>query len=222
MNPAKHPDFPAVLLVDDSPLFPIHWLNDAIFCEYKLYLVNRRDSDVPRTLVMDEGKSEHADLYVHFAQTAVAGSLAEMLETSRSEVIHSREFPVVSRNYGIYGRIDDLVCGPDSYIIIDDKRNPSLFESDKRQVQGYCLAIKDILGMQDPRPIFAALRRTGTSDLTWKEKFGEQAERTVNNTIQRVHSLISGEAQFKPARNPAKCVKCRCKSVCTKVALKKK
>ncbi len=49
----------------------------------------------------------------------------EMLETSKTGEILSRELPVISKQHGIRGFIDEVWMTPDEFIIIDDKPGTS-------------------------------------------------------------------------------------------------
>ena len=169
------------------------------------------------TLDMVVGTKEHARLEEDFKKDAKPATFEEMLETSKTTEILSRELPVLSVHYGVRGYIDEVWMTPDEFIIIDDKPGTQAFASSINQVYGYCLAFKDtikpfknIIGAK--RGITAALRQRGTDNIFWSAYFDNKAESVIINLINRVQNLISGNEEFVPTQNPRKCRSCRLKS----------
>ncbi len=64
-------------------------------------------------------------LKTNFKDGAEPATFDEMLETSKTGEILSRELPVISKQYGIRGFIDEVWMTPDEFIIIDDKPGTS-------------------------------------------------------------------------------------------------
>ena len=135
-----------------------------------------------------------------------------MLESSKTGELLSREFPVVSANYGIRGFIDEIWMTPDEFIIIDDKPGTIPYYSSINQVYGYCLAFKDMI--QEDRQIVASLRERGTDNIFWASYFDAKAEKSIISLIDHVHDLISGNTEFNSTDNPNKCRKCRFNKIC--------
>lgn len=167
---------------------------------------------------MIEGKLEHERLESEFRGKAVPASLTDMLEQSKVIKVVSREFPVVSFQYGIHGKIDEIQLTPHEFVIIDDKPRKKVYLSDIHQVYGYCLAFKGIVGHKDSRQIVAELRERGTNNIYWKASFTETAENEIKTVINHIHDLILGENQFISNKNPNKCKACRFNHNCDRVA----
>ena len=112
---------------------------------------------------MVQGTKEHAILEDKFKVGAEPATFDEMLETSKTAEILSRELPVISKHYGIRGFIDEVWMTPDEFIIIDDKPGKVAYTSSINQVYGYCLAFKEML--PEKRRIVASLRERGTENI---------------------------------------------------------
>jgi len=168
---------------------------------------------------MIEGKKEHERLELEFREKAVPATFPEMVEKSKMTEIVSREFVVISIQYGIYGSIDEILLMPKEFVVIDDKPTLKAYLSDIQQVYGYCLAFKEVIKPIDRRPIAAALRKRGTDNIYWKSPFNGNAENEIINVINHVHRLISGDEQFNSNRNPNKCRNCRLKMKCDRVVM---
>lgn len=207
-----HPTVSQVKIIENKANFPISWLNKQGYCEYGIFLENVRQVKTAPTRAMLEGVKEHAVLEENFKEEAVPATFDEMLESSKTGELLSREFPVVSANYGIRGFIDEIWMTPDEFIIIDDKPGVIPYYSSINQVYGYCLAFKDMI--KEDRQIVASLRERGTDNIFWASYFDEKAEQAIINLINHVHDLISGNAGFNSTDNPNKCRKCRFNRIC--------
>lgn len=219
-----HPDISQVMIMEGKNNFPISWLNKQGYCEYSIYLENVKGIQIQPTLDMVIGTKEHARLETDFKKDAEPATFEEMLETSKTAEILSRELPVLSSHYGIRGFIDEVWMTPDEFIIIDDKPGSRAFASSIHQVYGYCLAFKDtIKSFKDiiggERTITAALRERGTDNIFWSAYFDKKAEENIINLINRLQNLISGREDYMPTQNPRKCRSCRFKRKCDKKAL---
>jgi len=212
-----HPDISQVMIREGRNNFPISWLNKQGYCEYSIYLENVKGVEVQPTLDMVVGTQEHARLEEDFKKDAEPATFEEMLETSKTAELLSRELPVISEKYGIRGYIDEVWMTPDEFVIIDDKPGSRAFPSSIHQVFGYCLAFKDTV--KDNRKIIASLRERGTDKIFWSTYFNQEAENNIKSLINRVHNLILGKEEFLPTRNPRKCRSCRLKIKCDKKAL---
>jgi len=212
-----HPDISQVMIRGGRNNFPISWLNKQGYCEYSIYLENVKGVEVQPTLDMVIGTQEHTRLEEDFKKDAEPATFEEMLETSKTLELLSRELPVISESYGIRGYIDEVWMTPDEFVIIDDKPGSRAFPSSIHQVFGYCLAFKDTV--EDDRKIIAALRERGTDNIFWSAYFDQKAEKNILSLINRVHDLILGKKDFIPTKNPRKCRSCRLKTKCDKKAL---
>jgi len=212
-----HPDISQVMIMEGHNNFPISWLNKQGYCEYSIFLENVKGIEVKPTRNMVVGTKEHSKLEEEFLEDAKPATFQEMLETSKTAEILSREFPVISNKYGIRGYIDEIWMTPDEFVIIDDKPGSRAFSSSIHQVFGYCLAFKDMVG-QD-RKIIASLRERGTDNIFWSAYFDLAAENNIISLINRVHNLLLGNEEFIPTKNPRKCRSCRLKIKCDKKAL---
>ncbi|NYB51513.1 MAG: Dna2/Cas4 domain-containing protein [Methanobacteriaceae archaeon] len=197
--------------------FPISWLNKQGYCEYSIFLENFQGIEVQPTRNMVIGTREHSRLEEEFLRDAEPATFEEMIETSKTVELLSRELPVLSERYGIRGYIDEVWMMPDEFVIIDDKPGTRAFPSAINQVLGYCLAFKDTV--KEDRKIIASLRERGTDNIFWSTYFDENAENSIISLINRIQNLISGEEEFIPTKNPRKCLKCRLKRKCNKKAL---
>ncbi len=212
-----HPQISEVKLVGDLNIFPISWLHKQEYCEYQIFLENMKRIKVEPTKAMVEGKIEHERLESEFRAEAVPATFAEMLEQSETIEVLSREFPVISLKYGIYGLIDEIRLAPNEFVIIDDKPGTKTYLSNINQVYGYCLAFKDLVKKQDSRKIVAALRERGTDNIYWSASFDGQAENIIIEVINHIHGLILGKEQFNTNTNPNKCKACRFRINCDQV-----
>ena len=207
-----HPTVSQVKIIENKTNFPISWLNKQGYCEYGIFLENVRQIKTAPTKAMIEGVNEHSILEEKFKEEAVPSTFDEMMESSKTGEILSREFPVVSANYGIRGFIDEIWMTPDEFIIIDDKPGVIPYYSSINQVYGYCLAFKDMV--REDRQIVASLRERGTDNIFWASYFDAKAEKSIIGLINHIHDLISGSTQFGSTDNPNKCRKCRFSKIC--------
>ena len=211
-NTSPHPTISQVKIIEDRNNFPISWLNKQGFCEYGIYLENVKGIEIKPTKSMLEGTKVHATLEVNFREDAEPATFDEMLETSKTGEILSRELPVMSKQHGIRGFIDEVWMTPDEFVIIDDKPGTRAYSSSINQVFGYCLAFKEMI--PEKRRIVASLRERGTENIYWASYFDEKAEKDIINLINRMHRLLEGEIEFKATDNPNKCRSCRFNNIC--------
>jgi CRISPR/Cas system-associated exonuclease Cas4 (RecB family) len=208
----NHQTISQVKIIDDKNNFPISWLNKQGFCEYGIYLENVKGVEVKPTKSMLYGTKVHATLEANFKEEAEPATFDEMLETSKTGEILSRELPVISKHYGIRGFIDEVWMTPDEFIIIDDKPGTVAYSSSINQVYGYCLAFKEMV--PEKRRMVASLRERGTENIYWASYFDKKAEKDIINLINRMHKLLIGEIEFKATDNPNKCRGCRFNTLC--------
>ena len=206
---------------DEQPRFlHISWLYAQDYCEYQLYLDQVKAVAVDDTPAMVEGSAEHQRLEDEFLAKAEAEyTFEEAVEESKRTPISSREFYVEDRSLGIRGYIDELVLHPEGFTVVDDKpvgRTGKVYPSSKHQVYGYCIALKSMLGVDEQRPITAAVRARGSDRIVWSEAFDTKAEKKVQRLIKRVHGLIDEDIPFKSATQAYKCRPCRFFNVCDK------
>ena len=211
-----HPTITQVKIIQNKNNFPISWLNKQGFCEYGIYLENVKGIKAKHTEAMIEGTREHSLLESKFREEAEPATFNEMMETSRTAEILSRELPVMSVKYGIRGFIDEVWMTPDEFIIIDDKPGNVAYSSSINQIYGYCLAFKD--NIKDKRRIIASLRERGTDNIYWSSYFDDKAEKHILKSIKRIHQLLNGFREYIPTGNPKKCRKCRFNSFCDRKA----
>ena len=211
-----HPSINKVNVIGDQNNFPISWLNTQAYCEYCIFLENVKGITAKPTKAMKEGTNGHSDLESKFRKDAEPATFEEMLETSKTAEIFSRELPVESARYGIRGFIDEVWMTPDEFIIIDDKPGTRAYPSSINQVFGYCLAFKD--SVKEGRRIVASLRERGTDNIFWSTYFTPEAEQSVLEIINRVHGLLEGTVDFIPTKNPKKCRSCRFSPRCDRRA----
>lgn len=207
-----HPTISQVKIISAKNNFPISWLNKQGFCEYSIYLENVKGIEAQPSKAMLKGTQEHALLDSKFRKDAEPATFEEMLETSKTAEILSRELPVISSRHGIRGFIDEVWMTPDEFIIIDDKPGRKAYISSINQVFGYCLAFKD--SVKEKRKIVASLRERGTENIFWSAYFDQQAEKNIISIINHIQSLLMGQKEFKPTQNPNKCRGCRFNTLC--------
>ncbi len=209
-----HPTVSEVKIIENKNNFPISWLNKQGYCEYGIFLENVRQIKTAPTGAMIKGVKEHLVLEEKFKEEAIPATFDEMMETSKTAEVLSREFRVISTNYGIRGFIDEIWMTPDEFVIIDDKPGVIPYYSSINQVYGYCLAFKDMV--KDNRRIVASLRARGTDNIFWASYFDKNAENSIIELVNHVHDLISGNKPFNSTDNPNKCRKCRFNRICDK------
>jgi len=211
-----HDSISEVATIDGQIIFPIHWTNIQVYCEYQIYLEYFRGVDVGLTEKMVEGRRQHDKKLEEFKESPFLvhfESRKEMIEESKEDFIIAREFRVLSRKYGIMGRIDELDLEPDRFTVYDDKRMQVVFPSHKNQVFAYCLALSDILG-DDKRPIYGVVRNTETQRVLWEAEFDNVAKAKTIDNVKRLHDLIENRLEWGNCDNPNKCKKCRFNKVC--------
>lgn len=211
-----HPSINKVNVIENQNNFPISWLNTQAYCEYCIFLENVKGITAKPTKAMMEGTKGHTDLENKFKKDAEPATFDEMLETSQTTEIFSRELPVESTRHGIRGFIDEVWMTPDEFVIIDDKPGNRAYPSSINQVFGYCLAFKD--SVQEERRIVASLRERGTDNIFWSSYFTEEVEQSVLEIINRVHGLLDGTVEYIPTKNPKKCRSCRFSPRCDRKA----
>lgn len=211
-----HPTISQVKIIDEKNNFPISWLNKQGFCEYSIFLENVKGIEAKPSKALLKGTKEHNILYSKFREDAEPATFEEMLKTSKTVEILSRELPVISPVYGIRGLIDEIWMTPDEFIIIDDKPGRKAYSSSINQVFGYCLAFKD--SVKDKRKIVASLRERGTENIFWSSYFDQQAEKNIISLINHIHNLLLGLNEFKSTDNPNKCRGCRFNKHCDRKA----
>lgn len=222
--PIEHPNRPGLWMYKGKESFPIWWLNDHEYCEYKIYLQFEKGIKTEKTEKMKEGRQIHDQLYTDFKQASIPSSFKEIVELSKFEGQISKEFKLRSLKYGMIGQADEILFYPDKLIVIDDKPGPKNYpagknipwEGDINQVYGYCLALKEkmIEEFQDTRPIIAALRKRKTDYIYWNEIFDESAENKIIGIINHIHRLISLEDEYKSNDKPGKCKSCSLNKEC--------
>lgn len=214
---SPHPQITQVKIIENKNNFPISWLNKQAYCEYGIYLENVKGIEAKPTKAMMEGTKEHSVLESKFKKDAEPASFEEMLETSRTAEIFSRELPVMSVRHGIRGFIDEVWMTPDEFIIIDDKPGNRAYPSSINQVFGYCLAFKDTV--EEKRRIVASLRERGTDNIFWSSYFDDEAEKSVIGVVDRVHNLLTNSIEYISTKNPKKCRSCRFNNRCDRKAV---
>lgn len=211
-HPTYHPDIAKVMIIEGQNNFPISWLNVQGYCEYSIYLENVKGIRMAPTRAMKSGSKIHHVLEEEFKRGAIPTTMEEMMETSKTTEIFSRELYVESVHYGIRGLIDEIWMTPDEFIIIDDKPGDIAYPSLINQVFGYCLAFKD--RFWDGRRIVASLRQSDTGDIFWQQYFDEEAENQIKNIVDQIHQALLFNREFIPTKNPNKCRKCRFNTKC--------
>ncbi len=209
----KHPTISQVQIIDNKPNFPISWLNTQDYCEYSIYLENFQHIRVSPNKAMLTGTKVHNKLETNFKKEAEVATLDEIITSSKTEQVLSREFFVISKKYGIRGYIDEIWLMPNGIVIIDDKPGSRAYQSMKNQVYAYALAYKETVG--DDRNIEVALRTRGTPDIFWRKLYTPEDETEIINKIGHVQELIAGQADFVATDNPNKCRACRFKDICS-------
>lgn len=220
--PIKHPLRPGLWLDNEKIMFPIWWLNEQAYCEYKIYLQLEKRVIPTKTKMMIDGKQVHDNLDSEFDKIAIPSSFEEIVELSKLEGQNSRKVFLISHKYGIIGRADEIFYQPEKFIVIDDKPSINAWNSDINQVYGYCLALKEKMVEQfkDTRPIIASLRKEGTDNIYWNKIFDDNAENQIIKIINHIHKLISFEVEYKSNNNPSKCKKCNLNNECDRNVLK--
>lgn len=208
----KHPEISGLKVIGGKNFFPISWIQKLNYCEYQLYLEHFKKFRVRPTQAMITGSKEHHRLESEFKEDAEPASFEEMLALSETTQLYSREFPVMSIDYGIHGVIDEIQMGPQGYYIIDDKPGTTVYSSNAFQVLAYCLAFKYMVN--DNKQLFAGLRERGTDNIYWSIPFDEQAESEIVAVVDRMHKLLNKEIDFNSTDNPNKCSKCRFNFLC--------
>ena len=200
--------------VGDKLSFPIHWLSSHAYCEYQFFLQCIKGVETEPTTAMVEGIKEHKRLEDEFLEKAVPVDFDDALEISKSTTLVRRELRVRCGTHGIYGKIDEVQFTPTEIIVIDDKPGTRAWQSHQHQIYGYCLALKERIIAQDNRPIIAAMRELGTSNVHWRQQFNVVAEFRIIDIVNRVHMQLAGNLPFQVNLNPNKCIACYLNTVC--------
>ena len=186
---------------DEQPRFlHISWLYAQDYCEYQLYLDQVKGIAVDDTPAMVEGSAEHQRLEDEFLAKAEAEyTFEEAIEESKRTPISSRELYVEDRSLGIRGYIDELLLNPEGFTVIDDKLAAGTGRSIRHlniRYMATAIALINMLGPEEQRPITAAVRARGVDRIMWPEAFGTKAERKVQRLIERVHGLLDRYIKF--------------------------
>ncbi|WP_455645958.1 CRISPR-associated protein Cas4 [Methanosphaera sp.] len=208
----NHPTIKQVKIFNNTPNFPISWLNTQNFCEYSIYLENFQHIEVEATEAMLKGTEVHNKLEKEFKKDAVKMSMDEILMESETHEVVSREFFVINEEFGIRGYIDEIQFNKGTIIIIDDKPGTKAYRSMINQVFAYCLSFK--YSVDKDMKIFGALRNRDTGEVFWQEEFTHDEEENIKEVIQHVQNLIKGVDDFIPTKNPNKCRSCRFNTNC--------
>lgn len=206
-----HPNIKGIQIIEDKNNFPISWLNKQGYCEYSLFLENFEGIITEDTFEMKKGTSEHKRLENEFKKDAITATTEEVMDTSKTHEVLTREMFIISPINGIRGLIDEVRFTPEYYMIIDDKPGTIPYNSSVNQVLAYCLAFKEKF---HDKKIIAALRERGTDNIFWYKEFDENQEKQIKFLINRVHGLIDGTKPFIPTKNSNKCNKCRFHDQC--------
>jgi CRISPR-associated exonuclease Cas4 len=216
VRPTYHSEIAQVRIIEGQNNFPISWLNTQGYCEYCIYLENVKGILAAPTMAMKKGSKVHRGLEDEFKKDAIPTTMEEMMETSKTAEILSRELYVESASYGIRGLIDEIWMTPDEFIIIDDKPGKIAYPSQINQVFGYCLAFKD--RYDDGRRIVASLRQSTTGDVFWQQYFDKEAENHIKDIVNHVHQALLFNEDFISTKNPNKCRSCRFNLKCDRRA----
>ncbi len=194
-------------------LIPVNWLNIHGYCEYLLFLEKAVGIQVPPTVEMVVGTSQHALLDTeHREKAEVALTIPEAEQKAQQETITmvSRDIPV--RGSVLYGRIDEIAFEPNRIIIIDDKPGTIPYYSSKLQVWGYCQAFRETYSPE--LPLYAALRQEDEGKIIWLEEYRSDHDSMVTATVNRIKSVLEGKAPPEPIGNIRKCRACRMRGTC--------
>ncbi len=197
---------------------PISWLHSHDYCEYQIYLKNVKGLKIIPTANLVMGRNRHNVLEVEHKEMATEElSIDAALDKAKTEeiVLIGREIPVEGSK--LKGRIDEVHFGPNQIIILDDKPNSYAWDSNKKQIWGYCLAFEE---HYSPKlPLLACLRHRDSQRIVWQEIFTDQHRDIVLDAIARIFGVLRGERDPDHTDNIKKCLACnfygRCDMVST-------
>ena len=196
---------------------PISILPMMDYCEYQIYLQYVRGIRAKPTAAMLQGIQRHKQLEDEFLETAeeIGEPIEEhIMKLLRGEVspFSLREFYVQSDRMGLHGYIDEISLYRETAIVIDDKPRFSVTDGYKRQVAAYAASFREKYGWEEN--LFLALRNRDTGEVYWTDQFTRLNEADLDKTVERLHCLLAGDLEFRPASEPGKCSKCRFAFAC--------
>lgn len=197
---------------------PISMLNKQAYCEYQIFLEHVKGVTVAPTAAMQKGTEFHTAYDLYHQQTATEEmSLEDALSKSKERKVTLVARDVEVENSALKGRIDEIEIGPAQITIIDDKpTNGKVWQTDIRQVWGYCWAYTD--QYKPDRPLYGAIKDHTLRAIVWREPYTDRARTEVEDASDRIMGILKGERVAIPTKFPAKCKKCRfkLKQVCDK------
>ncbi|MBI4014793.1 MAG: PD-(D/E)XK nuclease family protein [Candidatus Aenigmarchaeota archaeon] len=186
-------------------------LHAQAYCEYQLHF-SWQGID-PKTEAMIAGSLRHAQLEEEHKE-----KMKETVKMSVEEAIKigakgsGRELRIKSREYRLYGLIDEVQLQSSAVFIIDDKPGGKAYRSATNQARAYSLCF--LSEFNPPKPVFSVIRDSATGEVTWMEQFNDEAKKDIEEVVARVHALARGERDFVATKMPWKCAKCRFAAVC--------
>ncbi len=187
------------------------------YCE--LQLKYKWEGYKPETKEMKRGSEIHEKKEKEYLEEAEKKEKLTIIEavqraTKDKESFVTREFPITSPFFRLYGKIDSVTIEPDKIIVSDDKPTDVVFLSEKMQVLCYAIALKDKYRI--PLELHVQIKNRDSGKVVWTEVVTQEHVEELRNTIQRLHSLATKKEDFIQTTNPKKCLKCPYREICDK------
>ena len=204
-----HPSINNIQIINGKINFPISLLKQHEFCDYQIYLQCIKSQKIGKITHGNEIQNQLENI---FKQESTPTTFENAVKESKKESSMSRDFLLISPDYGIRGNVDEIWMKVDEIVLIKDEQGRTPYESTMNQVRAFSLAFKNIT--HDKRKIKSALRERGTENLFWIEIFTPEIENEIKNKVNEIHDLLNGKTEFKQTDNKKKCDKCSFKIEC--------
>ncbi len=202
------------MTINNRFIVKISELHTQAYCEYQLKFQWAGIKIV--TPQMEEGKKCHGELEAdHKEQTkGMPKTTLEKAIESTAEGVESigREVFIQSEEYGLIGKIDEILISPEGIFIIDDKPTDFAYPTDMSQARAYAVCVESEyknLILSNNLKVYSVIRNRDTKKHVWVEELTEAEKREVLESVERIRKLAKGEISFIPTTKPNKCKSCR-------------
>src|SRR5271157_3565615 len=177
--------------LNSTDKLPINVLEDFVYCEYKAYLLLEEHIEIPRAGDVLEGWESHERTDARFFATSEPTSLDEILRSSLTKFVYSRQFYVQSKCLLLEGRVDEIWFTPSEITIIEDKPQKNAYLSYRVQLAAYSFSMAEMLSGIDARPLIQGLRALKHSDdLFWRSPYQEIHANLVESQVTRLRECL--------------------------------
>ncbi|MBI2646886.1 Dna2/Cas4 domain-containing protein [Candidatus Woesearchaeota archaeon] len=199
---------------EKSVVIGASWLQEASFCEQKLYLSKVKKLPLIETSAMTKGSLLHERKYENFVKLATPITWEEFFKSEEPVTSREIELQHISNDVILLGRIDELGCDKDGVYVIDDKPNNYAYIGVRKQIWAYCYLLENNFKELIKKPIYAVLKNRDNSSIIWKETYTGVHKEQLLLAILRLRDVLSEKRKPEPTKNPNKCTVCQYNKIC--------